>query len=238
MDQALTISMLRERRRRKPAAMVAGIAMALSLSTVLQVGARSSGGASPDLPAAAPIFTPYLTPTSTGALVSPPAATAAHTRPAVASQEWTLAAAHYLKSRWNLADAYARRVTTGIARASSMYHVDPMLLLAIAATESSFQHDVGNPGGGNDPLKPYGIMQVAGEFHRDKFPGGQVGPTTVEQNINLGASVLRDYLNAENGNVRLALRRYGGTDDDRYYQRVNHFNTLFHRELAGNVLKS
>jgi soluble lytic murein transglycosylase-like protein len=237
MDATATITALRERRRR-PAAMLAGIAMALSLSVVLSSGPPGSEAQAAWQPPQ-PEFAPYPHPAISGSSVpieTPARALLAQPSLAVTSPAWTQTATHYLKSDWKLADGYARRVAVGVAHASVIYRVDPMLLLAIAAAESSFHHDIGNPGGGQDPLKPYGIMQVAGEFHRDKFPGGQVATTSVEQNINLGAAVLRQYLNEENGDVRLALRRYGGTTDDRYYRRVNHFSMVFHRELSSSPL--
>jgi soluble lytic murein transglycosylase-like protein len=107
--------------------------------------------------------------------------------------------------------------------------------MAVAATESSFNHSVGNPGGGNDPRKPFGIMQVAGQFHPEKFPQREVRRTTVKENIEIGAQVLKEYLASEGGNERRALLRYNGSLNisDKYFLRVRRLKqTLRHGLMA------
>lgn len=145
---------------------------------------------------------------------------------------WTTGAPTYLAQSWNLAAGYASTVVRAVDQSAKRYQLDPMLLLAVAATESSFKHDIGNPDGGADPMKPFGIMQVAGRWHRDKFPHGVVVPTTVEQNIHLGARVLREYLDREGGDMRRALLRYGGSPDtDEYYRKVQQRRLRFSQAL-------
>lgn len=141
--------------------------------------------------------------------------------------------AAYLASEWNLGQAYALQVASAIAVSAHRYRVDPLLLLAVAATESSLQHSVGNPGGGVDPMKPYGIMQVAGRYHTDKFPGGVVRRTSVRENVDIGAKVLKEYLAMEGGNERRALLRYNGSlhQSDKYFRKVNRFKQRLSREL-------
>lgn len=160
------------------------------------------------------------------------AAPRALTAQAVDRQVWQKRVSDYLQTRWNLASGYAGTVAGAVEHAARAYQLDPVVLLAIAATESSFRHDVGNPGGGADPLEPYGIMQVAGRWHRDKFPHGAVVRTGVAENIHLGASVLREYLDLEDGNLRRALMRYNGTSDGRYSQKVTAFSRRLRAELA------
>lgn len=145
---------------------------------------------------------------------------------------WTATASTYLANDWDLASNYAHTVASAVARAAQVYQIDPLLLLAVAAAESSFKHNVGNPDGGADPMRPYGIMQIAGRWHRDKFPNGAVVRTGVTENILIGASVLRDYLDLEDGDVRRALRRYNGSTDDRYFQKVKLLRHRFHSALA------
>jgi soluble lytic murein transglycosylase-like protein len=145
---------------------------------------------------------------------------------------WTATASAYLANDWDLATNYAHTVASAVARAAQVYHIDPLLLLAVAATESSFKHNIGNPDGGADPMRPYGIMQIAGRYHRDKFPNGAVVRTGVAENILIGASVLRDYLDLEDGDLRRALRRYSGSNDDRYFQKVKSLRHRFHSALS------
>jgi len=145
--------------------------------------------------------------------------------------EDTIAA--YLEREWNLGQQYASQVASAVKSSSQRHGLDPLLLMAVAATESSFKHWVGNPGGGADPMKPFGIMQVAGRFHPDKFPGGAVKSTSVIENVDLGAQVLREYLNTERGNEKRALLRYNGTlhVSDKYFQKVSQFKKRLLRGL-------
>lgn len=133
--------------------------------------------------------------------------------------------ASYLSREWNLGKQYATQVASAVLSAARRHGVDPLLLMAVAATESSFNHSVGNPGGGNDPMKPFGIMQVAGRYHQEKFPAGSVTRTNVGQNIDIGAQVIKEYLDRERGNERRALLRYNGSlhVSDKYFNKVNKF---------------
>lgn len=145
------------------------------------------------------------------------------------------AAVRYLSERWNLSWDYAHVVVRTVVRAAQTHKLDPLLLLAVAATESSFRHWVGNPGGGGDPEKPYGIMQVAGRWHAEKFPDGEVRVTTVEENIFIGAQVLSEYLAWENGDERRALLRYNGSlgVSDAYFLKVSRYRETFRRSFEG-----
>ena len=131
--------------------------------------------------------------------------------------------AGYLARDWNLSPRYANQVASAMMVSAHRYELDPVLLLAVAGTESSFQHHVGNPGGGQDPMKPFGIMQVAGRWHQEKFPYGAVKVTSVAENIDIGAQVLKEYLEDEAGNERRALLRYNGSLNlsDSYFRKVS-----------------
>lgn len=139
----------------------------------------------------------------------------------------------YLAKEWNLGWQYAAQVSSAVLSAAKRHGVDPLLLMAVAATESSFQHSVGNPGGGTDPMKPYGIMQVAGRWHPEKFPDG-VAETTVNENVDIGAQVIKEYLASEGGNERRALLRYNGSLNisDKYFNKVNRFKQKLIRGLS------
>lgn len=130
--------------------------------------------------------------------------------------------AQFIAEEWELEAHYAAAVVRAAYGAAQRYTLDPFLLLAMAAKESSFRH-IGNPGGGQDPLRPYGIMQVAGRFHPEKFEDGVVRPTGLAENVRLGAQVVREYLDREKGNVRRALLRYNGSlhKSGEYFQSVS-----------------
>ena len=139
----------------------------------------------------------------------------------------------YLSREWNLGRPYASQVASAVLTSSRRHGVDPLLLMAVAATASSFKHGVGNPDGGNDPMKPFGIMQVAGRYHTDKFPGGEVKATSVKENVDIGARVLKEYLASERGNERRALLRYNGSlhVSDKYFHTVSRFKQRLLRGL-------
>lgn len=148
--------------------------------------------------------------------------------------------ATYLAREWNLGRSYASQVAQAILSASARHHIDPYLLMAVAAAESSFQHSVGNPGGGRDPMKPFGIMQVAGQAHPDKFPNGTVKTTSVKENVEIGASVLEDYLASEGGDERRAVLRYNGSlhVSDKYFRKVTRFKQRLLHELHALLASS
>jgi len=122
--------------------------------------------------------------------------------------------ATYIASEYRVGVGYAKTLTSAVWAAAKRYALDPWLVLAVAGKESSFRH-IGNPGGGDDPRKPWGVMQVAGQWHPEKFEGG-VRRTSMPENIDLGARVLADYLAQEDGDERDALKRYNGTARERY----------------------
>lgn len=128
----------------------------------------------------------------------------------------------FIASHWRVPKTHATEVVQVAYQAAALYDLNPVTLLAMAGRESSFQH-VGNPGGGQNPMRPYGIMQVAGKWHPEKFRNGKVYRTDVPENIFIGAQIVREYLNKEKGDLRFALMRYNGTrkENDRYYQGVS-----------------
>ncbi|MCB4359603.1 transglycosylase SLT domain-containing protein [Quatrionicoccus australiensis] len=139
----------------------------------------------------------------------------------------------YLVAVWQLPTKYATDVATAAFAAAEKHDVDPALVLAVAAKESAFRHDVGNPGGGSNPRKPFGVMQVAGKWHADKFPDGQVRITTLAENFDVGAAVLASYLDATDGDVHRALKKYNGTTKNTYSTAVLRYAKTIGAVLAG-----
>ncbi|GBG14874.1 transglycosylase [Novimethylophilus kurashikiensis] len=136
--------------------------------------------------------------------------------------------ARFIAVRWGLGLGYAKTVVGAAFHAAEKYHLEPTTLLAIAARESSFRHRQDA-----DPNNTYGIMQVIGRYHRDKFSGGVVHPTTVTENIEIGAKVVREYLTLEGGNEPRAIMRYNGSENKEDYQRsVTRLKKLFNRVAA------
>ncbi|WP_137917217.1 transglycosylase SLT domain-containing protein [Hydrogenophaga sp. 2FB] len=110
-------------------------------------------------------------------------------------------------------------------KAAAEHSLDPLLVLAVIAQESSFRN-FGNAhawlrdkDGQNaiNPLAAHGPMQVAGRWHLEKMPRdeqGNVRITSVEENVRVGAWILKEYLQRDRGDLPAALQRYNGNRAD------------------------
>lgn len=97
-------------------------------------------------------------------------------------------------------DAYAAARTTG---------VDPLLILAVMAVESSM-----NPIAESD-FGAKGLMQVVPRFHPEKLAshGGEDAVLEPRVNILVGAQILDEYIR-RNGGLEAGLQVYAGAPDD------------------------
>lgn len=107
-------------------------------------------------------------------------------------------------------EAYGAAVATGL---------DPLLILAVIAVESSF-----NPIAESD-FGAKGLMQIVPRFHLDKLAahGGESAILHPGTNILVGAQILRDYIR-RTGTTEEGLQFYAGAADDpaqSYAQKVN-----------------
>jgi energy-converting hydrogenase Eha subunit A len=91
------------------------------------------------------------------------------------------------------------------------YNVDPMLLVAVIAVESSFNPIAESVAGAK------GLMQIIPQYHQDKFKefGGEQSVFDPRANIAVGAKIIREYLQASSGNLFTALQTYAGALPDR-----------------------
>lgn len=91
-------------------------------------------------------------------------------------------------------------------RSGEVYHVDPYLILAVMATESSF-----NPRA-QSRVGAQGLMQVHTRMHKKRFaPYGSTDAVWEPRvNILVGSSILSDYLKRYGGSERRALQAYVG----------------------------
>jgi len=98
--------------------------------------------------------------------------------------------------------------------------LDPLLVLAVIAVESSY-----NPMA-ESSMGAQGLMQVMPRIHKDKFASlvdqgkGKANPLDPVSNIMVGSTILRDCIN-QRGSVAAGLACYEGTTvDDGYAERV------------------
>lgn len=92
--------------------------------------------------------------------------------------------------------------------------IDPVLTLAIIATESKFDPKAYNPSTAS------GLMQVLSGLHAKliKSFGGSIFDPYV--NIQVGTELLQTYLGWFKGNTKKALNSYGGDSTGGYYNSV------------------
>jgi soluble lytic murein transglycosylase-like protein len=110
----------------------------------------------------------------------------------------------------------ARQEATLIARAvlsaANQYAVSPVLLLAVIATESGFDRQALSVAGAR------GLMQILPAAH-PQLVAASKDITEPAENVRIGSSILREYLDAAGGDLGTALKRYSGGDRG-YAQRV------------------
>jgi hypothetical protein len=121
--------------------------------------------------------------------------------------------------RFHLAEGAAVSITRAAFTAAQARGIDPTLVLAIAAVESKFK-----PGAVNPTTGAKGLMQIMPRWHHDKILsiGGESSLMLIAPNISVGAAIMSEYLDAEDGDVEDALGHYLGTAGaERYVRRVN-----------------
>ncbi len=135
-------------------------------------------------------------PDDTAALQPPPLAALDPAQMAVAS---------YLSRRYSIAPLAMRELVAGAWAAGSSEHLDPTLILAVMAVESSF-----NPYA-QSAVGATGLMQVMADVHRDKFApyGGPQASLDPLANVRVGAIVLRNAIH-RGGSLQAGLRMYVG----------------------------
>ncbi len=153
-------------------------------------------------------------------LATPPVAKfeALRTLPKLSREQLTkeqLNLAQFIASRYRVAFESTQVFVDGAYTAAREYKVDPWLLLAVMAVESSFNPDAQSNRGA------HGLMQVLTRVHADKFApfGGVAAAFDPISNIRVGARILRDYISRD-GSVEGGLKAYVGAalmDNDQGY---------------------
>lgn len=142
--------------------------------------------------------------------------------------------AQYLARRYRVADGAMRQLVAAAYRAGDAQTLDPMLILAVMAVESSM-----NPFA-QSAVGAQGLMQVMTRVHTDKFEahGGDDAALDPIANIHVGSAILRDLIR-RGGSVERGLQLYVGagnlTDDGGYAARVLAERTRIELAAAGKV---
>ena len=115
------------------------------------------------------------------------------------------AVASHLASKYRISHAESYQYVKHAVEVANEVNLDPMLLLAVMATESSFNPNAQSRAGAQ------GLMQVLTRVHTEKFEpyGGTVAAFMPEANIRVGALILKACI-AKAGSLEAGLRSYLG----------------------------
>ena len=92
--------------------------------------------------------------------------------------------------------------------------LDPLLLVAVMAVESSFNPVAESHAGA------VGLMQVIPRFHTDKFEPALESALHPDTNIRIGAKALQEYIH-RGGGLIAGLQLYNGAANDESYAYAN-----------------
>jgi soluble lytic murein transglycosylase-like protein len=115
--------------------------------------------------------------------------------------------AEFLAKRYRVSSEALEQFIQLAYSAGQMTKLDPLLILAVMAVESSF-----NPIA-ESVMGAKGLMQVIPQYHQDKLrspQGGELNVLDPETNILVGAKVLREYASRTGNNLAAALGLYAG----------------------------
>ena len=140
------------------------------------------------------------------------------------------AVAGWLARRYRVAPEPVSRLVQEAWRVGELVNLDPTLILAVMAVESSF-----NPFA-QSPVGAQGLMQVMTKVHDDKYVafGGSHAAFDPVTNLRVGVQVLKECI-ARAGSLEAGLRYYVGaanSDDGGYALKVLVEQNIL-RQLAG-----
>lgn len=111
----------------------------------------------------------------------------------------------WLSKKYRVAETAVDKIVEISHLAAKKYELDPNLILAIIAIESSFNPFAESGAGAQ------GLMQIMPKYHQEKLQKfDEINPAlSYEINIMVGAQILKEYLDAHSS-LNTALLRYVG----------------------------
>jgi soluble lytic murein transglycosylase-like protein len=111
--------------------------------------------------------------------------------------------AKLLNERFQVGVDEALTISCAVIASAKQEAISPFLLLAVIAVESGFDRYAVSVAGA------VGLMQVVPSQHKDRLRHAEL-LWDARTNIEIGSSILHDYLKASDGDLRGALERYSG----------------------------
>lgn len=125
------------------------------------------------------------------------------------------AVANYISRKYGVATDIVQELVRTAFASGKQFGVDPLLVVAIMAVESSFNPIAESVAGAK------GLMQIIPKYHLEKFAdfGGEHAVFDPRVNIFVGARIVREYLQMASGNLFTAMQTYAGAlaDPDAVY---------------------
>jgi soluble lytic murein transglycosylase-like protein len=175
-----------------------------------------------------PALVPLPAAAAAGAPVAPavPAAVDAAKAAVVRSEAEKGALARFISAEYKTSTPLALRIVNAVYAAATRYELSPSLMLAIISRESTFNPRATSGYGAQ------GLMQVVPRFHMDKLQEARAVTAEAslfhpETNIDVGARILAEYIDAESDLPR-ALLKYSGKAS-RYIEKVMQQRDAFER---------
>ena len=131
----------------------------------------------------------------------------------------------YISKTYQVSSERADHIVNEAVRNAEERDLEPELVLAVVATESTFRPEAVSRAGAR------GLMQVIPKWHPEKIQaiGGSDKLFEVDKNIQVGTQILDEYIAMSKGDVRRGLLRYNGSlgKSSRYANKVmGHYNNL------------
>ena len=139
----------------------------------------------------------------------------------------------YIEAKYPVSEAEATLIVGQAFQMAERNNLDPELILAVIAVESTFRPKVVSQSGAR------GLMQIVPKWHPSKVKeiGGPQALFDPEKNIYAGSQILLGYLEDHQGNLRRALLKYNGSlgnPTSRYADRVLSYRRQL-RQVAGTA---
>lgn len=125
------------------------------------------------------------------------------------------AVANYITRKYGVSSEVVQQLVRTAFASGKQFGVDPLLVVAIMAVESSFNPIAESVAGAK------GLMQIIPKYHLEKFAdfGGEHAVFDPRVNIFIGARIVREYLQMASGDLFTAMQTYAGAlaDPDAAY---------------------
>lgn len=142
---------------------------------------------------------------------------------------------NYITKKFGVSSDVVQDLVKTAFAAGKQYGIDPRLVVAVMAVESSFNPIAESYAGAK------GLMQIIPKYHLEKFNafGGEQTVFDPRVNIMVGTRIIREYLMMHTGDLFTALQTYAGALTDRdstYTHRV--LNEKDHLDMLAGLPKT